>query len=759
MNERTYEQQHVKEIIKLINQEEKLLLEQQKRNSDAFRDQSLANGKARLRTGSDEAFYESYIEKRQHEQELLLRYQTLEAQEKRGKTLRLMEGSPYFARIDFKEEQEHAETLYIGIASLRDSKEETHIIDWRAPIANLYYEGELGETKYESYEGAIEVELLKKRQFKIMEGQILSMVDTTEAINDDFLLEILDEASSNRMKNIVATIQKSQNAIIRDTTSKVMLVEGIAGSGKTSALLQRVAFLLYRNRKWLDNEQVLLFSPNHLFSDYISTVLPSLGESGIPTETFRSFIQRILSQYEITAEEKQEEVFLSGKDDRVQRVKSGLGLLNFLKTYTGSIAAHGPLFRDLKINGQTVIAKEQIRNWYQEANPTLPIYQRVQLLQTKLLTKLGGLEKDEAKKQWAKDQAEELLQELFADDPNLSDSESQERKLRKQLVRKVVHRYFRGVTRRVKRFQFINYPKQYLHFLQSVPTLLLSENQLTTKEWHTSLSLLKEHFRSDSLTQEDSTLFFLLMKKLAPVNVDQKARFIFIDEMQDFSPAQAALLQELYPRATYTFCGDLNQKVFGNETIVNSIDQLFPDQEITRFQLTTSYRSTQEITDFANQFLQQDERIKLTARKGELPTMIHHTSQAEMASELIRQLSASKEQAKYWRTAIIGKTAAECQALYDLLPDKWQQEIQLITDEDDFMKRSIIIIPAFLAKGLEFDRVFAWNITETTFVTEQDKLILYTICTRAMHELWLLNIGTMSPLIAAVSKEHYQLLT
>ncbi len=169
-----------------------------------------------------------------------------------------MEDNPYFARIDFKEETD-AETLYLGIASLRDLSEETIVIDWRAPIANLYYEGEIGPAFYETDTEKINVELLLKRQFKILDGKIISMVDTSEVINDDFLLEILDDASSAHMKNIVSTIQKAQNAIIRDTTSQVMLIEGIAGSGKTSALLQRIAFLLYHNRKWLDAENVLLF--------------------------------------------------------------------------------------------------------------------------------------------------------------------------------------------------------------------------------------------------------------------------------------------------------------------------------------------------------------------------------------------------------------------------------------------------------------------------------------------------------------------
>lgn len=332
---------------------------------------------------------------------MLIKYQTAESQEKRVKTLTTMAVNPYFARIDFKEEQE-TETLYLGIASLRDKDEETIVIDWRAPIANLYYEGELGETFYETDTDRFTVELLLKRQFKIQNGEILSMVDTSEIINDEFLLEILDEASSSQMRNIVSTIQKAQNQIIRDTTNKFLLIEGIAGSGKTSALLQRVAFLLYRNRKWLDEKQVLLFSPNHLFSDYISMVLPSLGESEVPTRTFHHFIQLILTGYEVTKETQQEETFLSGDDDAIEKIKSSLFLVEKINRYVRSIAPIGPLFRDLKIQGQTYLTKEQIRRWYQETNNELPIYQRTQLLQTKLLKKSAAWKKMKPKKTGSK---------------------------------------------------------------------------------------------------------------------------------------------------------------------------------------------------------------------------------------------------------------------------------------------------------------------------------------------------------------------
>ena len=210
---------------------------------------------------------------------------------------------------------------------------------------------------------------------------------------------------------------KAQNQIIRDTTSKFMLIEGIAGSGKTSALLQRVAFLLYRNRKWLDEEQVLLFSPNHLFSDYISMVLPSLGKA--KCQHVRSTISsKELCPISKSQKETQlEETFLSGADDRIEKIKSSLKLVKLIQRYVQKISAIGPLFRDLKIQGQTYITKEQIRRWYQETNQELPFVSTESIITNKITEKIGGLEKDEAKKDWVKEATEEQLQQHFAKDP------------------------------------------------------------------------------------------------------------------------------------------------------------------------------------------------------------------------------------------------------------------------------------------------------------------------------------------------------
>lgn len=757
MNERQLEQQHVEETTQMIQLEQRLLNRKLSDLTEKMNDSTKETANHKIRSGSNESFYESVVEYRQHEQELLLKYHTLESQQKRLQTLEVMKDSPYFARIDFKEETEK-ETLYLGIASLRDTEEETIVIDWRAPIANLYYEGEIGPAFYETDVEKIDVELLLKRQFKIVEGKIVSMVDTSEVINDDFLLEILDDASSAHMKNIVSTIQKAQNAIIRDTNSKVMLIEGIAGSGKTSALLQRIAFILYHNRKWLDAENVLLFSPNHLFSDYISTVLPSLGESGVPTQTFKNYLQQLVPEFELTEEEQQEVGFLSGADDPIKTLKSGLTFVDHLETYIQTITDFGPLFREMKINGRTILSKEAIRRWYQETNELLPLHQRLSLLQTKLLKKLGGLQKDETRQKWVKELAEEQLQELYATDPNLEYTEQKEKSLRKKLTNQIVKKRFRKVHRGILHYQFVNLPKQFLHFLQTIPKTMLTAHGISETSWNEHLQEVKMNLRKRELPQEDAVLYFLLMRRIHPVSVTQKARYIFIDEMQDFAPSQVALLQSIYPTANLTFCGDLNQNVFGNETITGSLESLFPEKEVTQFQLTTSYRSTKQITDFANHFLAHYNLVETTAREGRLPLIVQSDSSVSKINWLEQTIIDTKEQAKYWRTAIIGKTIAECEVLYEQLPSSLKDQVQLIADESDFMKRSIILLPAYLAKGLEFDRVFLWNVDDAHFNSGHDKQILYTMCTRAMHELILFTSAKDASFLQTMATENHESL-
>ncbi|WP_071130940.1 RNA polymerase recycling motor HelD [Enterococcus timonensis] len=743
MKQRQLEEQQLEQTLALITREEVLLQKLKEEEQNLFRQASLENGDSehKVNAFSQESLWESYFARRQHENELLVRYHTVEEQARRQKTLALMEKNPYFARIDFSEDDELTK-LYIGIASLRDAADQALVVDWRSPIANLYYESEPGKTYYEAVDGKIFVDLLLKRQFKIVAGKIVSMVDTTEAINDDFLLEILDENSNNHMKNIVATIQKAQNAIIRNTASQVMMIEGIAGSGKTSALLQRVAYLLYTHRKWLKTDQVLLFSPNHLFSEYIADVLPSLGESEIPTETFISYFQRLIPQFSITKESAAEQTFLSGQKSAVTQLKASLDLVDILNDYIAKITPVGPLFIDLKIKGEVVLAKEKIRGYYQETNPLLPLYQRISLLQTKLQKKLGGLMKDAQKKTWVKELVEHELNELFSKDLSLDDDPATLNKLQKQTAQKIVKKYFKKTKRQIDEFSFIAFNRQYLHFLSDLPAEFLQRYNLTRDQWTAEHQAVKDNFRNHQLLLADAPLFILLRRRLAPFFAGQQARFLFIDEMQDVTPLEAEVLKELHENGNFTFCGDLNQQIFGNPTLVNSIEDIFPSKFLQHYQLTTSYRSTAEITAFAESFLLETKNTN-APRHGEKPAVYLGESTSDLNEKLLAFINEPySPQIK--RRAILTKTTEEAEALYaDLAPEI--EQLQLITQEDDFFKKNLVIMPAFLAKGLEFDAVICYGINEENFANPADRLILYTMITRGMHQVSLFVKGTQLP--------------
>lgn len=743
MSQRELETQQLQTTLALISQEEATLKALKDQHQAAFLQASLENGSQenRINAFSQESLWESYFARRDHEQELLIRYHTAEAQAKRLTTLQVMKKNPYFARIDFLEEQEK-NTLYLGIASLRNEQDDTLVVDWRSPIANLYYESQLGKTFYIAQNEKIQVELLLKRQFKIANGHLLSMVDTSDTINDDFLLDILEENSSNHMKNIVATIQKSQNEIIRNTQSHVMLIEGIAGSGKTSALLQRVAYLLYTHRNWLKTNQVLLFSPNHLFSEYIAEVLPSLGESQIPTKTFVSYFQELLPQFRLTRKTIAEREFLAGKKSAFSQLKAHLDLLPILEQYFQKITPMGPLFLDLKINGDVILSKEKIRQYYQETNNLLPLYQRVSLLQTKLYKKLGGLAKEEERKPWVKEAVQEKLQDLFENNPQMEDNHATLQKLRRKITTQIVQKHFKKVKRQIDAFSFVAFNRQYLHFIGTLPQEFLNQFGISASLLKEEVQQLKLRFKNRELLLEDAPLFLLLKKRLAPFYLENKARFIFVDEMQDVTPLEALVLKELHETANFTFCGDLNQQIFGNPTLVTEIARLFPDTNYSHYQLTTSYRSTAEITSFAESFLEHPTKTD-APRHGKAPRLIFKENEPALAQVLIETLKNLPPNPDK-RLAILTKTTKEAEKLGEILSTT-SLNYQVILNEDDYFKRNIVVLPAFLAKGLEFDSVFCYGISPENFKEDSDRLILYTMITRGMHDVTLFVKGNQLP--------------
>lgn len=248
----------------------------------------------------DSTTIETALSIRQQQQMLMERNNSWQHASGRLDVLEKLENNPYFARVDFKEKGEPGpETIYIGLSSFTNDKDEFLVYDWRAPISSIYYDGKLGDVTYNSPEGKQDVNLSLKRQFIIKDGQIENMFDTQETIGDQMLLEVLNEKSSSQMKTIVTTIQQEQNAIIRDTDSDLLFVQGAAGSGKTSAVLQRIAYLLYRYRGNLTSDQVIMFSPNQLFNDYVQNVLPELGEQNMVQMTYWQFASRRVPKFKV----------------------------------------------------------------------------------------------------------------------------------------------------------------------------------------------------------------------------------------------------------------------------------------------------------------------------------------------------------------------------------------------------------------------------------------------------------------------------
>ena len=284
-------------------------------------------------------------------------------------TLQRLEKKPYFARIDFREKgADESESVYIGLASFTDKPDHFLVYDWRAPISSIYYEGKLGKVKYQTPVGEQEVDLTLKRQFQIKDGVIVTIFDTDEQVGDQMLLDALGNHSSTKMKSIVTTIQRKQNEIIRDTKNELLFVQGAAGSGKTAAVLQRVAWLLYRYRGNLTSSQVVLFSPNQLFNDYIDQVLPELGEHNMVQMTYFQFANRRVPKLHV---QNLEQRFESHQDKTAKNAQQLLTSLQYFKAterYANHLGHANMRFRNLMFNGKVFLSKEKIKEIYYSFN-------------------------------------------------------------------------------------------------------------------------------------------------------------------------------------------------------------------------------------------------------------------------------------------------------------------------------------------------------------------------------------------------------
>ncbi|UOE96280.1 RNA polymerase recycling motor HelD [Alkalihalobacillus sp. LMS39] len=677
------------------------------------------------------------------------------------KHLYRLKHSPYFGRIDFTEEGEETESIYIGTASFVDKNGlDFYVYDWRAPISSLYYDYGPGPANYETPSGTIEGEVELKRQFIIKNGVIEHLFNTGITIGDEVLQQVLGEDANAQMKSIVATIQKEQNEIIRNEKSKLVLVQGVAGSGKTSAALQRVAYLLYRYRNTLDANQIVLFSPNPMFNSYISTVLPELGEDNMEQTTFQQYLYHRLgaqftvedpfTQMEYILQEQQTEEYKQRIDSI--KIKSSQTFMAMIDDYVYALSKHGLLFFDISFRGEALFTKEELSEKFYSLESKLSIPNRLYLLTEWIEKAIRRREIEERKKQWV-DEAIELLdketylkayqklQKSKNNENNPIDNYDREHEI---LAALVVKKQFKPLRKLVHNFEFLDVAGMYKQ---------LFKQNLKHAELNTIAETTRQHLNDDFLPYEDATPYLYLKEQLEGFQVNTSIRHVFIDEAQDYTPFQFSFIRGLFPRAKLTVLGDRSQTIYSHssEDGFSLLQQAYHTDETSVYDLKKSYRSTKEIVDFTKQILQVD--VVPFNRHGEKPVVIQANNEQER-NELVYEQLQHYKRLHMGTIAVICKTAQECEEAFSYLKQK-EKAIRLITKSSSEYDKGVLIIPSYLAKGVEFDAVIIFNGSKDRYHDESVRKLFYTACTRAMHALTICYVNEISPFLHDIDKETY----
>ncbi len=690
-------------------------------------------------------------------------------------TLKKLKYSPYFGRIDFTENGEEKEKIYLGIASLTDERNDDFLIyDWRAPISSLYYDYPPGPAKYKTPGGTIKGVIHLKRQFMIRKGLIESLFDTSITIGDDLLKEVLGKQSDSQMKSIVATIQKEQNQIIRNEHSHLVIVQGSAGSGKTSAALQRIAYLLYRYRKTLRAENILLFSPNPMFNRYVSTVLPELGEENMQQTTFQELIERQLGKsFDIEDPFSQIEYTLTAinEPDYAERIegiryKASRRFMELLDRYLSFLEQEKLIFRDIPFRNGIIISADQIQQIFASLDPSISLPNRISLLTNQLIANLRKLAKKEEKKAWVEEEIQwldksdyirtdqQLQKEKHFSDTTFDDIEREQNLLARKIVQKRIKRSIQFV----KHLRYLN---SFMLYRQLFTDPNFAKNELgmvdLPEQWTAICRQTVAKLDQQELLYEDATPYLFLKTRLEGLQTNTSIRHVFIDEAQDYSPFQFTFIKRLYPRCKMTVLGDFNQAVFAHVPVNNNLNilsSLYGSEQTVMFELRRSYRSTYPIIQFTRHLIKDKDTIEPFYRQGEKPTITETNHQTDLHKQLIRRVKTLKSTG-HKTIAVICKTARESRDIYKALREKAPFAVQWVRKETIQYKPGVLVIPIYLAKGIEFDAVILYDASEKKYFRGNERNLLYTACTRAMHALHIYCLGKMSPFFANVPTDTY----
>ena len=627
----------------------------------------------------------------------------LDARKKRF--LRMIK-SPYFGRIAFAfDNTELAESLkkgsivdeagsfqiYIGIHSYLRGVQNI-IYDWRAPISSMFYDYETGKAKYDAPKGDITGEINLKRQFKINAGRLEHILENSLKIDDDILLEQLSKATSDKMKNIVATIQREQNAIIRNEKSDILIIQGVAGSGKTSIALHRIAYLMYKFKNKIFSENMMIISPNKIFSDYISNVLPELGEDQILQMTFNDIAEHeLLDICEYQSLYGQISELLENYDEfLIKRIKykssnEFLEKMNQYINYVESSSFTAETFYYTHEEKDFEISDYYLNDRY-TAYKRYPVQKRINMI------------------------IEDIVDRMI-DFYNIKRS-----KIRVAQIRNRVY----GMLKESNILKL--YANMYKYF--KMPDMYAG-------------NVKKE------LPYDDVAPLLYLKSALFGVDSFLYVKHLLIDEMQDYTPVHYAFFNKLFV-CKKTILGDVNQLVnpFNESSSQENIADIYkniPKTAVAEMQLYKSYRSTTEITEFAGKIIPND-KIEVIERRGEKPDIIKCGDEIEQC-EKIKKLIGEYTKQGYKSIGIVCKTETQAENLHELLTDSGNLEITRLTAVSEKFDNRLVVTTAYLAKGLEFDCVILPDTDAVNYTTELDKQMLYIGVTRALHRLTLLYTG------------------
>ncbi|MDR0614745.1 MAG: AAA family ATPase [Lactobacillales bacterium] len=636
---------------------------------------------------------------------------------------------PYFGRIDleFKNENETG-TFYLGVNSFRTLDDEDRVIDWRAPIAELYYNQDLGETSYKIQNDKVPVNLILRRQFSLKEDQLIDYYDTSVIINDELLLQALSSNSSEYMQDITATIQKEQNEIIRDINSRILLVNGIAGSGKTSAVLQRIAYLLYQYRQDLLPDDVVLLAPNPLFMNYISKVLPNLGEKNPTNFTMHQLVNfKLPNNYKLENELAYLESIAKSNVSKQAKILRSEAFFVFLVKKMQDYSFKTTDFKAIKRGKKELFSAKDIAKFYTGIAKTQVASKQIQALAKQMEYELDQRLHKKARTQKMYDkitQMTETEQKKYFGGFIKSDSKSAVAILAYQYLKRIYKKIFRQICC----YNWVDIKALFSDFYQ---------------EYTGENAILK-----DELTVDEGVVLVAIWHFFVMSLNKRNVRFVLIDEVQDYSPAQLKLLLELYPRASFTLLGDENQGIFQTYVDFSTVTKIFEQtgNSVTQKNLVTSYRSNGPITALFKQLAENCEAINVVTvqETGGQPQFISAQTTDDYKQKLIAIL---QQLPKDQSTALITKNVKQAKYLNKKLI-KVLKIYSFIKPTAHVPGVGINLLPISIAKGLEFDNVILHDVSAENYHSQHDRKLLYTGISRGMKKVFLLYQGQKSILFA-----------